>query len=57
LPPTPRIVVILRYQEDLMPSEIAEVLAMPVGTVKSHLHRSLAMLRDKITPVMGDGTV
>ena len=57
LPPTPRIVVILRYQEDLMPAEIAQVLAMPIGTVKSHLHRSLGMLRDKIKQVMGDVTV
>lgn len=57
LPPTPRMVVILRYQEDLMPAEIAQVLAMPIGTVKSHLHRSLGMLRDKIKQVMGDVTV
>jgi RNA polymerase sigma-70 factor (ECF subfamily) len=57
LPPAPRMVVILRYQEDLMPVEIAEVLAMPVGTVKSHLQRSLATLRDKIRDVIGDTTV
>ena len=48
LPETPRMVVVLRYQEDLDPSEIAGVLNMPDATVKSHLHRSLAMLRDKI---------
>ncbi len=47
-------VVILRYQEDLTPAEIAEVLAMPIATVKSHLQRSLAMLREKILRVMGD---
>ena len=44
----PRSVMILRYQEDLDPSEIAEVLDMPVGTVKSHLQRSLALLREKL---------
>lgn len=54
LPPVPRMVVILRYQEDLMPAEIAEVLAMPVATVKSHLQRALAMLRDKVIRVIGD---
>jgi RNA polymerase sigma-70 factor, ECF subfamily len=48
LPETPRSVMILRYQEDLDPSEIAEVLEMPVGTVKSHLQRSLALLREKL---------
>ena len=43
LPAKARVVVILRYQEDLTPAEIAEVLAMPVATVKSHLQRSLAL--------------
>jgi RNA polymerase sigma-70 factor, ECF subfamily len=44
----PRMVMVLRYQEDLMPEEIAKVLDMPVRTVKSHLQRSLALLREKI---------
>ena len=45
LAPDPRMVVILRYQEDLDPSEIAEVLGMSINTVKSHLRRSVAWLR------------
>ena len=45
LPARPRMVVILKYQEDLDPSEIAETLGMSVNTVKSHLRRSLAVLR------------
>jgi RNA polymerase sigma-70 factor (ECF subfamily) len=44
----PRAVMILRYQEDLDPAEIAEILGMPVATVKSHLQRSLALLREKL---------
>jgi RNA polymerase sigma-70 factor (ECF subfamily) len=48
LPEKARAVVLLRYQEDLDPGEIAEVLSMPVSTVKSHLHRSLALLRGKL---------
>jgi RNA polymerase sigma-70 factor (ECF subfamily) len=48
LPPKARAVVVLRYQEDLDPAEIANVLNMPVRTVKSHLARSLAMLREKM---------
>jgi RNA polymerase sigma-70 factor (ECF subfamily) len=54
LPEKPRMVMILRYQEDLMPEEIATVMEMPVRTVKSHLQRSLAMLREKIDRSMGD---
>ena len=54
LPEKPRMVMILRYQEDLMPEEIASVLDMPVRTVKSHLQRSLAMLREKIDRSMGE---
>ena len=45
LPPTPRVVVLLRYQEDLDPPDIAQTLGMPLNTVKSHLKRSLALLR------------
>jgi RNA polymerase sigma-70 factor, ECF subfamily len=48
LPEAPRMVMVLRYQEDLDPSEIAGILHMPVGTVKSHLQRSLALLREKL---------
>ena len=48
LPEAPRMVMVLRYQEDLDPSEIAELLEMPLATVKSHLHRSLAVLREKL---------
>ena len=49
-----RLVVILRYQEDLTPNEIAEATGMPVATVKSQLQRSLAMLRDKLVRAIGD---
>lgn len=54
LPEKPRLVMILRYQEDLMPEEISSLLDMPVRTVKSHLQRSLGMLREKIGRSMGE---
>ena len=57
LPAPARMVVILRYQEDLTPLEIADVLGMPVATVKSHLQRSLARLREKVTGLFGDPRV
>lgn len=48
LPSAQRSVVVLRYQEDMTPMEIAEALAMPLGTVKSNLQRSLKLLRTKL---------
>lgn len=45
LQPDARAVLVLRYQEDLDPAEIATVLEMPVNTVKSHLRRSIEWLR------------
>jgi RNA polymerase sigma-70 factor (ECF subfamily) len=45
LQPDARAVMVLRYQEDLDPVDIAKVLEMPVYTVKSHLRRSLQWLR------------
>ncbi len=56
LPEKPRLIVILRYQEDLDPSEIAELLEMPVATVKSHLRRSLSVLREKVSRRLGEVT-
>jgi len=47
LPPVPRAVLLLRYQEDLDPPQIARVLGLALNTVKSHLKRSLALLRGR----------
>ena len=54
LPEKARAIVVLRYQEDLDPTEIARVLAIPVGTVKSQLQRALALLREKLNRRMGE---
>jgi RNA polymerase sigma-70 factor (ECF subfamily) len=53
LPPRPRAVVVLRFQEDLEPTEIAGVLDMPVNTVKSHLRRALAVMRARAAHLAG----
>ena len=52
LPARARMVVVLRFQEEMDPTEIAQTLDMPVNTVKSHLRRSLAALRERL---MGRG--
>ena len=54
LPERPRTVMILRFQEDLDPVDIAEVMDMPIATVKSHLQRSLVLLRDKLSRRYGE---
>lgn len=47
LAPDARAVMLLRLQEDLDPTDIATMLAMPLNTVKSHLRRSLDWLRSQ----------
>lgn len=48
LTPQARLVVMLRYMDDLAPTEIAEALDMSLNTVKSHLRRGLALLRARL---------
>ena len=47
LPEAQRAALVLRYQEDLLPEEIAAVLDAPLATVKSNLQRGLKLLRAK----------
>jgi RNA polymerase sigma-70 factor, ECF subfamily len=47
LPAVARTILVLRYQEDMSPDEISGTLDMPVATVKSHLQRTLRLLREK----------
>jgi RNA polymerase sigma-70 factor (ECF subfamily) len=47
--------VVLRYQEDLDPAEIAELLSVPIGTVKSTLHRALAVMRARLNRIRNCG--
>jgi RNA polymerase sigma-70 factor, ECF subfamily len=50
LPEAQRAALILRYQEDLTPEEIAATLDAPLATVKSQLQRGLKLLRAKAAP-------
>ncbi|MEU1465965.1 SigE family RNA polymerase sigma factor [Streptomyces sp. NPDC005727] len=50
-----RAVVVLRYFEDLPEGEVAALLGIPVGTVRSTAHRSLAKLRALVPELEPDG--
>ena len=52
LPEAMRVAVVLRYQEEMRPEEIAALLGQPVATVKSNLQRGLQMLRRKAAVTM-----
>ena len=48
LPPQYRMVVILYYLQDVTYPEIAMMLDLPLGTVKTHLHRARLRLREEL---------
>ena len=48
LPPSQRVLVALRYEQQMSDSEIATELGLAIGTVKSRLHRALARLREEM---------
>lgn len=54
LPEEFRLVISLCDIEDLTRDEVAIVLAIPVGTINSRLHRARKMLRTKIIEELGD---
>jgi RNA polymerase sigma-70 factor (ECF subfamily) len=55
LPGEAREVLLLRDAEDLSYEEIADVLGVPVGTVRSRLNRARVLVRDRIQPILGEG--
>jgi len=49
LPDRQRAVVVLHYYVDLSEAEIAQILGMRIGTVKSALHRARARLQSEVS--------
>jgi RNA polymerase sigma-70 factor (ECF subfamily) len=52
LPETQRAAIVLRYQEDMTPDEIAVMMNAPLATVKSNLQRGLKLLRVKASQTL-----
>ena len=50
LPPDGRLLFSLRFEEELTVPQIAEVMAVPEGTVKSRLHTLTQTLKHKLNP-------
>jgi RNA polymerase sigma-70 factor (ECF subfamily) len=53
LPDKPRMAIILRYQEEMELREVAEVMEIPINTVKSSIDRALELLRTKLARSLG----
>ncbi len=51
LPDYQRAMIVLYHTEGLSYDEIAEVMALPIGTVKSRLNRARLTLREKLEPL------
>ena len=45
-----RLAVVLFHEQDLSIEDVAKVMEMPVGTIKSHLHRGRSALRKILEP-------
>lgn len=56
LPVEARETLLLRDQEDLSYEAIAEVLEIPVGTVRSRLNRARTLLKERLLPLLEGGT-
>jgi len=53
LPDKQRAVILLAYYDDLPMDDIAQILSIPVGTVKSRLHHAMKTLKLELKEAFG----
>ena len=53
LPPPLRLLFSLRYEEELTVPQVAQILEIPEGTVKSRLHKTMTIIRKKLKQYEG----
>ena len=47
-------VLVLHYLDEMPLQEVADVLGLPLGTIKSRLAYGLARLREQLGPMVGE---
>ena len=55
LPPGKRVVLVLRYLEDLSEVQVADILGCSIGTVRSQTHKAITQLRS-VLPSLGQAS-
>ena len=55
LPAKYRIVLVLRHLQELTYEEMAEILTMPIGTIKTHLFRARNLLKERLESFEREG--
>jgi RNA polymerase sigma-70 factor (ECF subfamily) len=54
LSPRQRTIFLLKHFEELSIPEIAEVMSLDIGTIKSHLFRAAHKMRERLAEFRGD---
>jgi RNA polymerase sigma-70 factor (ECF subfamily) len=55
LPPDYRLVILLRHREERSYEEIAEIMGIPLGTVKAKVHRARGALKERLRKTLPVG--
>jgi RNA polymerase sigma-70 factor (ECF subfamily) len=48
LPAKYRVVLVLRHLQEMTYEEMAEILTIPIGTIKTHLFRARNLLKERL---------